>query len=46
MTLGRTGKLLLVLDSTAILGFDSCGTHDHILLSDDSLLQRRLIAIS
>jgi hypothetical protein len=28
--------MLMVLDSTAILGSDSRGTHDHILLSHDS----------
>jgi hypothetical protein len=29
-------QFLLVLASTAILGSESHGTHDHILLSDDS----------
>jgi hypothetical protein len=28
-----SSKLLLVLASTVILGSESCGTHDHILLS-------------
>jgi hypothetical protein len=32
----RPGKLLLVLASTVILGSQSGGTHDHILLSHDS----------
>jgi hypothetical protein len=31
-----TAKLLLALASTAIIGFESHGTHDHILLSDGS----------
>jgi hypothetical protein len=30
-----SGKLLLGLVSTAILGSGTCGTHDHILLSDN-----------
>jgi hypothetical protein len=32
----RSGKLLLVVASTAILGCGSRGTHDHIFLSHDS----------
>jgi hypothetical protein len=32
----QSGKLLLVLASTVILGSESCGSHDHILLSHDS----------
>jgi hypothetical protein len=32
----RTGKLLLVLAITVILGYESYGTHGHILLSDGS----------
>jgi hypothetical protein len=31
-----TAKLLLALAITVILGFESRGTHDHILLSDGS----------
>jgi hypothetical protein len=33
---GRSGKLLLALTSTVILGSESCRTHDHIFLSHDS----------
>jgi hypothetical protein len=29
----QLGKLLLALASTAILGFESHGTHSHVLLS-------------
>jgi hypothetical protein len=32
---GRSGKLLLTLASTVILGSESDGTHDHILFSHD-----------
>jgi hypothetical protein len=34
-SIGRSGKLLLVLASTVIFGSGSRGTHDHILLSHD-----------
>jgi hypothetical protein len=38
------GKLLLVLASTVILGYESRGTHDLILLSDGSgILQNRCL---
>jgi hypothetical protein len=30
----QSSKFLLALASTVILGFESYGTHDHILLSD------------
>jgi hypothetical protein len=33
---GGSGKLLLALATTVILGSESCGTHDHILLSHES----------
>jgi hypothetical protein len=33
---GRSGKLLLALASTVILCSESCGIHDHILLSHTS----------
>jgi hypothetical protein len=33
---GRSGQLLLALASTAILGSESDGTRDHILLSHDA----------
>jgi hypothetical protein len=36
MCKGLWGKLLLVLASILILGSESCGTHDHILLCDGS----------
>jgi hypothetical protein len=35
-SVGRSGKLLLALASTVILGSGSCGTHEHIFLSHDS----------
>jgi hypothetical protein len=36
LRLGRSSKLLMVLASTVILGSESHGTHDDILLSHDS----------
>jgi hypothetical protein len=36
MMVGRSSKLLLILGSTLILGSESCGIHDHILLPHDS----------
>jgi hypothetical protein len=36
MEAGRSGKLMLVLASTVIIGSEPRGTHDHILLSHDS----------
>jgi hypothetical protein len=43
-----SGKFLLALTSAVILGFESCGTHDHILLSHncDCLWQLVLVLYS
>jgi hypothetical protein len=35
LVVGRSGKLLLALASTVILGSESRGAHDHISLSHD-----------
>jgi hypothetical protein len=36
LVVGRSGTLLLFLASTVTLSSESCGTHDHVLLSQDS----------
>jgi hypothetical protein len=35
LVVGRSGTLLLFLVSTVIVGYETCGTHDYILLSHD-----------
>jgi hypothetical protein len=42
---GRSAKLLMVLASRVIIGSESRGTHDHILLSHDSRRRATICAV-